>query len=306
MNRFQEVKLKDQNYLKPNSSVLTNIIEKNKHKKRIFPPSLKTSLGYSKGCQKEFKKVKSLSPTVSEQIDSGHAKESVKLNSTILKLRLDCGNYQDKENMPRNVEDLIKDMKTKVELIDKQCGSSVSNKKIREFITVFDEFSNFFNDFRFFLSKFKRLFEQIYLKNILLQNEIDELKESLKKSEDSEKFTKNFAALEENPLKKVRSEGNFIKIDPDLCFKRIPLLKRQSHVSVIKNKVGEDLNFSKIKLESKVAKEAQKDSVVNRVPKLPVNGGLIVNLGFQDEFMENFDNFSESWRNLIEEQKRYE
>lgn len=305
MNKLQEIKLKDQSYLKQNSSVLTNIIEKNKSKKRILPPSFKNSLGYSKGCQKEFKKVKSLSPTVTEHIDLGLAKESVKLNSTILKLRLDCGNSQDKENMPRNVEDLIKDMKAKVELIEKQCGSSVNNKKIREFLTVFDEFSNFFNNFRFFLAKFKRLFEQIYLKNILLQNEIDELKGSLKKSEGSEKFTKNFCVPEENSLKKVRSEGNLVKIDSDECFKRIPLLKRQSHVSVIKNKV-EDLNFSRLRPENKVIREAEKDSLINRVPKLSVNDVLLNAPGFQDEFMKNFDNFSQSWRNLIEEQKRYE
>lgn len=309
MNKIQEAKLKDQSYLKQNSSVLTNIIEKNyKSKKKVFPPNLKAAIGYQKGNQKEFKKVKSLSPVVYEQIDSGHKRVSVMLNSTILKIGLDCKNPQEKENFPKNVEDLIKDMKTKVEEIEKKSGSSLSNQKIREFLMVFEEFSNFFHNFRFFLSKFKRLFEQIYLKNIILRTEVQELKDSLKKAEGLEKMNKKFFEFEENSLKKVGSEEILLKVGSDENLNKVHRIRKQAYVSGVKSKVLDNFNCTQQKTENFREKKENEAKVLNadRVPKLSVNDKMLNIQGFQDEFMQNFHDFSQSWRNLIEEQKRYE
>lgn len=309
MNKLQEAKIKDQSCLKQNSSVLTNIMDKNHvSKRKVFPPNLKTAIGHKKGNQKEFKKVKSLSPIVYEQMDSRQSKVSVVLNSTILKIGLDCKNPQENENFPKNVEDLMKDMRVKVEDIEKKCGSSVSNQKIREFLLVFEEFSNFFHNFRFFLSKFKRLFEQIYLKNIILRSEVQELKDSLKKKEDFEKTNKDFLNFDENSLKKVSSEGILIKAGSDEKLNKVHRIRKQAYVSSLKDRVLENANWTQQKTEALCGKKENDEKVLNvgKVPKLSVNDKILDIQGFQDEFMQNFQDFSQSWRNLIEEQRRYE
>ena len=53
---------------------------------------------------------------------------------------------------------------------------------------------------------------------------------------------------------------------------------------------------------------ASVDSVVDDKPKVPKFGLNLENIkkkDFQDEFMEKFDEYSKSWRDMIEQQKRF-
>lgn len=42
-----------------------------------------------------------------------------------------------------------------------------------------------------------------------------------------------------------------------------------------------------------------------KIPKLGLNLENIKKQDFQDEFMEKFDEYSKSWRDMIEQQKRF-
>ena len=299
MIKLQDFKLKDQNPSKSNYSILNTVHDKSRPKKNsIFPPNLKITSGISipKQATKElkvFKKIKSLSPIM---IETQEMSKENRLNSTLIKLRLDKNPHQ--ENMHGNVEELIIDIEKRVEEIEKKFGNSQSNGKIREYLNVFDDFSSFFKDFRVFLSKFKRLFEQIFLKSILLTNELHELRESLKKKQESVKDFQILNEIDEIKLKRVSSDESLIKL---------PYCKRNSYVSTIKSRL-QDEEFTLPRQKSSEIleiKSKEKSKLKNLVPKLLVSENIVNVQDFQDEFMQNIKDFSESWRNLLEEQKRF-
>ena len=327
MLKTNDPRLKDSSYQRHNSMIL-DIIDKNTLKKPAVPlnPKASSRLSQSKSgaCDKKsFKKIKSLSPVEKEELLVPYNKENKPLCSSFLKKLPDSNNSQEQDSSSEiEKSEFLKNLRKKVESIDKKFSFS-SNSRIREYFDVFDEFTHFFHDFKFFLSKFKRLFEQVYLKNILLMNELEEVKESIKKSQDWNELDKSIDELDEGSLRKVSSDVNinripvFFKKDNRLGGRSRCKLGSDSELSIIQEKP----KLEQIKLCEKsstkekprrlsfnetLTKVTEKSSSKERIPKLSFNENTISVQGFQDEFMQNFDNFSTSWRKMIQDQKRFD
>jgi hypothetical protein len=301
--------------------MILNILDKNTLKKPAVPLKSKVSSRLFKSksgaCdQNSFKKIKSLSPVCKEETPFN--KENKPFCASFLKRQPDSNNSQE-SSLEIEKSDFIKSLKKRVETIDKRFGFS-SNSRIREFLEIFDEFIENFQEFKFFLSKFKRLFEQVYLKNILLLNELEEVKESLKKNQDWTSFDKSINETDEGSLKKVNSEAGinripvFIKKNSHLSMKKKKIIP-ENELSIIQEKPRiEQLKFCEKSLSkersSKLSfvenKTIEKNSSKERIPKLSFNESTLNTQGFQDEFMQNFENFSSSWRKMIQDQKRFD
>lgn len=304
MSKLNDPRFKDVNLTRHNSMII-NIADRNLGKKPVIHPNKASSrVGKAKGGSVEkgnFKQVKSLSPVDKEE-ESGKNKENRVLCSSFVKKLPVSNNSQEQDSSSEmDIGEFLKVIKKKVDRVDKRHGYSSSNSRIREFLEIFDEFSNYFHDFKFFLNKFKRLFEQVYLKNILLMNELEEFKENMKKNQ--EKLDKDEDDIDEVCLKKVNSDMNINKIPV--------FVKKNSHLTGIKSKLHpENFDLGKIHEKHKSAIDPkpalERTSSKGKIPKLSFSENTINVQGFQDEFMQNIDHFSSSWRKMIHDQKRFD
>jgi hypothetical protein len=286
----QDFKSRDGSLLKNNFSGFS-VVDRQK-KISVFPPNLKFGANGVKADVKEFKKIKSLSPVLLENVEP--LKENLKLNTTFIKLKLELNNQQDNEDLAFNSKEVLKDIQEKVEKFEKKFGSSLSNSKIREYLCVFDDFSKGFKEFKFFLSRFKRIFEQVYLRSIVLMNEVQELRLVSKKKLES---FGDFQYFHEKELLKVASEESAIKK---------PFAQKISYVSKKNLLQEEEFSLPRQKSSEYLEGRMKREQVKKMVPKLLVADKIEGVVDFQDEFMANLDEFSESWRVLVEKQKRFE
>ena len=304
MSKLNDPRFKDANLTRHNSMIL-NIADRNLGKKPVIHPNKVSSrLNKAKGGSVEkgnVKQVKSLSPADKTE-ESGKNKENRMFCSSLVKKLPVSNNSQEQDSsIEMDIGDFLKVIKKKVDRVDKKHGYSSTNSRIREFLDIFDEFSNYFHDFKFFLNKFKRLFEQVYLKNILLMNELEEFKENLRKPQ--EKLYKDEDDIDEVSLRKVSS---------DMHINKIPVfMKKNSHLTGPKSKLlpeNSDLGIIHEKHKSTLDPKPilERTSSKGKIPKLSFTENTINVQGFQDEFMQNIDNFSSSWRKMINDQKRFD
>jgi hypothetical protein len=290
-----------------NNPVITNIF-KNKNnsiKTSDFPPSTQISLDHclkrssSGNFPKEKLKlncnqVKSLSPVLQEpQIIKKHFQNKSNLNLKISKL--DKSNY-----FPLPIHSgLERKILTRLETLEKNDLSE--ENVIKEYLRIFEEFIDSINQYKEILQKFKVIFSDLFYKNIELTNNIQKMTKKAKQSSLDIK----------NEIKK----GNISLIDSCIIPKgfddtRVNKINGQHKKTLKSSKQKQKPNLENtviVNIPGKSIENVNKNKlkITERIPKLSLKENIKNTKEFHEEFISNIQEFSLSWRNLIEIEKKY-
>lgn len=252
-------------------------------------------------------KVKSISPDVLMRYKCPERKMN-KSSLSILNLKLSLNNEKE-EPKKRN---LLKVVNSKCEMrilgkiheIErKSCGNYDG---IEQLLAIFNQFAKDVGVFEAVFQKFSAIFTKIANVNAELTSKINELQEELDKmiKGSIEEVKKNLIANE--PEKKHHPSNHIIKFPIEI--------KRKMQKSKTKPELKSDqtlfFNLNKDNPKKQIKKMGEKVKTLNNIPILPVNSIISYSKSaegkdYYDEFMENYDDFSESWRKLIDDGKRF-
>lgn len=195
--------------------------------------------------------------------------------------------------------------------IEKQEGSDLSNEKIKKYLDFLETIGEYFPGSSLVLGKMKEFFTKLFYEKLKLNNEVNELKTQpsprLVESMEIDQNLSTFEQLESSFSNKIIDENKSLiekiaALQKDLNTLKAKEKQYQKFILFLKSKGN---NFDAIFKEY----FASKNSKVKKVPKLPLRSSdastADQSVGFHEEFMSKIDEFSNSWRNLIKDQKKY-
>ena len=221
---------------------------------------------------------KSLSPVY---IETNNKKEKNNLSVSILNLKLSSDTNKNPKTINSIIEKRIIEKMEKIEKLN-------SLNKTKDYLSLFAELIENVPLFANVLHKFKIVFDQLFLQNLALADQLERLKEKNKKIE-------SFKVAEKKNLKNIE------EFKVVMSKKSCKAFKTKADTKIIEFESKNDQTLE----------NSYKNKSFNKIPKLHLknNPEFIGNTselyGFHQEFMSNIDEFSESWRKLVEEGKKY-
>ena len=325
---IKELKIKDNTTLSRNHSMVGNNFEKilNEDKKKIFPPHgkkinnsnlaipmlQKSNSGklLTIPVKNYTNQVKSLSPEVIEVNENTYVKERPQ---GLLNIKLDITN-KSLCKKPRHFSNLFnseieKNILEKMIIIEKEYSNENNQKKLRIYLNLFDDICNNISIYDNILKKFKTIFEEIFYKNISLLKEVENLKAIIKEKlqETTNEKNKSFLVYEtENKYdKSIICNEKYLQ-NPALAK------KKKYKNNKIKNEESLMVKICSNELKENKSKEPEeKSKIFEKIPRLSVYENITKKnnsseiKGFHQEFMSNANNFSESWRKMLENDKKF-